>query len=188
MQNCQSLPLNGNNILSWRQPPGLVVSVSAVALNRQDWASCVVCSNDFFHPPSPPSAPPPAPAIHLFHSCNAAHSLFNIIHAVPTLPHSQSLALTDSPSNWGRAGVAVSTGFTFSTLFRDICQWISCDSVSALMAGLNSSRILSDSLLRHFWYNIMSCRHRAPLRLQYVDRVYFRFRYKNTSGYFQVLH
>ena len=47
-----------NNILPWRQPPGLVVSVSAVTLNRQDWASNAVCSSGFFHPPSPPTAPP----------------------------------------------------------------------------------------------------------------------------------
>lgn len=73
MQNCQSLPLKDNNILSWRQPPGPVVSVSAVTLNRQARTSNAVCSDGFFHPPLPPTAPPPARAVHLLHSFFIQH-------------------------------------------------------------------------------------------------------------------
>ena len=46
---------SGDNILSLRQPPGLVVSVSPVTLNRQDRTSNAVCSDGFFHPPLPPT-------------------------------------------------------------------------------------------------------------------------------------
>lgn len=39
----------------------------------------------------------------------------------------------------------------------------------ALTAALDSSRMRSDSLLRHFSYTIMSCRRRAPLGLQFEN-------------------
>lgn len=122
MRNCQSLPLKGKNILSWRQPPGLVVSVSADTLSRRECTSNAVGFDGFFHPPSPPTTPPPALAVYLLHFCNAAHSLFNIIHysSIPSLPHSHCLALTDIPSSQRHADIAVNTGLTFSTFFLEI--------------------------------------------------------------------
>lgn len=44
--------------LSWGQPPGLVVSVSPVTLNRQEETSDAVDPDGFFHPPLPPTTPP----------------------------------------------------------------------------------------------------------------------------------
>lgn len=107
--------------MSSRQPPGLVMSVSAVTLNRQDRTSNAACSGN---PPSPTSPPPlaihAAFTVHILF-CNVANSLFNSTD-YSTVPHLHPLALTDVTLIQGHADIAVNTGLTFSTFFLNIFQ------------------------------------------------------------------